>query len=211
MASNPDLAAADDRAFALALVASAAAESDLHPQAAKVRLAGARSGPRVDALHFFALLHAERPSVVDIARDASGDGPAAGWLQDFAVQFQNERLWLARAAMDAGMPARDAAFSRQRIVVADQRDAMLTLARSDRAGCALGAAAALAADWPRLRGALGGEPSAPQFGGLVETVAAAAAPLTRRAILFGAKQMAGIHRAVWDLLEAREGVRLRAV
>lgn len=211
MASQPDLAANDDRVFALALVASAAAESDLHPQAARVRLAGARSAPRVDALHFFALLHAERPSVADIARDAASEGPAGDWLRDFATHFQTERLWLARAAMDTGMPARDAAFSRQRIIVADQRDAMLTLARSDRAGCALGAAAALAADWPRLRGALGGEPSAPQFGGLVEAIAQAAAPLSRRAILFGAKQMAGIHRAIWDLLEAREGVRLRAV
>ena len=92
------------------------------------------------------------------------------------------------------------------------------LARSDRAGCAMGAAMAMVLDWRAVRIVL--DAAGTRFGvntpGCIlpdvrDTVAAASAaaetPGIERAMLFGAQQLLIQHRGLWDLLEARQLAR----
>jgi hypothetical protein len=196
-----DEGADDPRAFAREMVDIAASTTRAHPHANRLGAAAKGSPAVADAVHFFTLLHAERPSAATLAA-ATGAGP---WASRFAQFFEAERGWLARAAVTAG-PARRFELSRHEHIVRAQREAMLTLARSERAGCALGAVAALAADWPAVRQALcQGEVARDIDPAIVDAVAAAAgSPAARRAIGFGVAQMLAVHRALWDLLEARE-------
>lgn len=207
MATRPvetDPSAEDPQAFARDIVDMAVAASRSHRHA--TRLAGACSDDPAlaDAIHFFALLHAERPSAPAAAAAADG----SPWLARFADGFDADRAWLARLNVGAGAPRRHD-LSRHEMIVRGQRDAMLTLVRSDRSGCALGAVAALACDWPAVRDALAREASREVDAGVVDALAAAAvSPAARRAIGFGAAQMLAVHRTLWDLLEARQAASL---
>jgi hypothetical protein len=102
--------------------------------------------------------------------------------------------------------------------VIGQRHAIEMLAKSDRTGCALGAALALVLDWRELRTVI--DRAAQRFS--VETPAvllptveetlavadcAAISPGVERAIIFGAQQLLVQHRGLWDLLEARQIAR----
>jgi hypothetical protein len=101
-----------------------------------------------------------------------------------------------------------------------QRHALDMLAQSDRAGCAAGAALALAIDWAAIRGVLDAAahrlgvqalPSAlPPAQETVTVVdALSRQPAIERAMLFGAQQLFAQHRGLWDLLEARASARNR--
>ena len=100
-----------------------------------------------------------------------------------------------------------------------QRHAIETLARSERRGCALGAATALLGDWSAIRplldraaarsgvecplSSLPGETSiARAIDSSVDGMAA------QRALAFGGEQLLLQHRGLFDLLEARAGSRL---
>lgn len=194
----------DAAAFARDMVDAAAVASRSHRHAARVAATADDHPARIDAVHFFTLLHAERPSA---ATTAAAVDPHP-WVAGFAERFEADRSWLARTAVAAGAPRR-LDLSRHELLVRTQRDAMLTLARSDRAGCALGSVAALACDWPGVRAALSREAARERDPG-IEAVLAAAASSTaaRRAIGFGVAQMLAIHRTLWDLLEARQAASL---
>lgn len=201
---QPDAQAEDPRGFAQERIDAAAAASRGHPHAARVAAVAADHPARVEAVHFFALLHAERPSPAGAAAAADPHR----WVARFAEQFEEDRRWLARAAVAGAAPSRTD-LTRHELLVRGQREALLTLARSDRVGCALGAVAALAADWPAVRAALSHEPVRaidPQAVDAVE--AAAMSPAARRAIGFGMAQMLAVHRTLWDLLEARQAASL---
>ena len=99
-----------------------------------------------------------------------------------------------------------------------QRHALEMLARSDRAGCALGAAMALVLDWRAIRSVL--DAAAKRFSvdapvcllpNADETGEAAAAlvdhPRVERALMFGAQQILIQQRGLWDLLESRQQAR----
>lgn len=190
----------DPRAFAREIVDIAASATRAHPHAARVGACAVGSPAVADAVHFFTLLHAARPSVPSAADLGDID-----WIDDFTAAFDQERVWLTRAAILAGRPRlRD--LTRHELIVRSQREAMLTLARSERSGCALGAVAALAADWPAVREALARDrPAGDPDPAIVDAIAAAAVtPGARRAIGFGIVQMLAVHRTLWDLLEARE-------
>lgn len=192
------------QAFAREMIDAAGAASRSHPHAARDGAAPTDHPARIEAVHFFTLLHAERPSAATVA--AAVDSHP--WVTRFAVQFEADRGWLARATVAAAAPCR-IDLTRHEQLVRGQREAMLTLARSDRAGCALGAVAALAADWPAVRAALSREPAREIDPRIVDAVGAAAvAPSGRRAIGFGVAQMIAIHRTLWDLLEARQAASL---
>jgi hypothetical protein len=194
----------DPFAFARDIVDTATAASRSHPHARRVTAAYSDDPALAEAIHFFALLHAERPSIATVALTAEPHP----WLERVAATFDSERAWLTRATIAKAAPRRHD-LSRHELVVRGQREAMLTLARSDRAGCALGAAAALACDWPAVRAALSRDALREIDPGVVDALAAAAAtPATRRAIGFGVAQMLGVHRTLWDLLEARQAVSL---
>jgi hypothetical protein len=102
-----------------------------------------------------------------------------------------------------------------------QGHAIEMLGRSERAGCALGAAIALALDWRAIRSVLDAAaarldvPARPaSLPDLHETVALldklSGSRSSERAMLFGAQQLLAQHRGMWDLLATRESVRAGA-
>lgn len=201
---QPEAFAEDPRAFAREMVDAAAAASRRHPHATRVAAVGADHPARVEAVHFFTLLHAERPS----AAAAAAAADPHRWVARFAEEFEDDRRWLARAAVAGAAPSRSD-LTRHEMLVRGQREAMLTLARSDRAGCALGAVSALAADWPAIRATLAQQPPGDIDPRIVDSLEAAAmSPAARRAVGFGVAQMLAVHRTLWDLLEARQAASL---
>ena len=171
-----------------------------------------------DAVHFLCTLHGRHPSIVDLAADRSSEPAARDWLTQNASAFAGERRYLARLAVAAGpVPGTPGGSASDAAVVA-QRAAIATLGRSERRGCALGAAIGLAADWSRIRVVLdaaarrlGVEPIPSTLSTFTETRALAEAvsgsPPVERALLFGAEQVLVQHHGLWALLEAREQAR----
>jgi hypothetical protein len=98
------------------------------------------------------------------------------------------------------------------------RHAVEMLAQSERNGCALGAAMALALDWADARVALdaaarrfGVEPP-PYHAADAQAICALADSFgselaAQRAMLFGAEQILLQHRGLWELLETRHQAR----
>lgn len=171
-----------------------------------------------DAAHALCAVHGARRGLVDEALEHPTAGLAAEWLADVAGALATERAQLSRLVAAAGplpstpgQAATDAAF-------AAQRHAFHMLARSDRAGVATGAAAALALDWIAIRGVLARTaeafglalppmtfPAVEETATVVELVAGS--PAAERALLFGARALLSQHRAFWDILEARSSAR----
>ena len=92
------------------------------------------------------------------------------------------------------------------------------LAQSDRRGCALGTAVTMVLEWDAIRaildaGALrlGIEPPTcrlPTRNDTLKLLDALPEPeRISRAMMFGASQLVGQHRGMWDLLEARAEIR----
>ena len=188
-----------------------------HPYFASEALA---RGPELarnlaDVIHFLCALHGRHPGIVDHAATRTVEPAGRAWLSSATEAMVDERVYLTRLAVAAGpMPSTHGGAGSETAILA-QRGALATLAQSDRRGCALGAALAFAADWTAIRilldGAarrLGVDPRPCQLGdaALLGEVAAASADC-ERALLFGAQQLALQHRALWDLLEARQQAR----
>lgn len=172
-----------------------------------------------DCVHFLTILHGQAPSLFDIARSGESGVPRS-WLDSLAEQFEHDRRWLSRLNVVTGTFVDRQGLSPAEQVVRDQREAMLTLARSSRKGCALGAAVALAHDWDVIRIALSDalaslksdhvSPPAGQWlvsGNIHVLREAGEAPALRRAVGFGATQLASLHRQFFDLLDARHALR----
>jgi hypothetical protein len=174
-----------------------------------------------DAVHFLCMLHGRHPGVVDHAADRCLDTPGRNWFPQATADFARERAFLARLAVAAGpIPSTPGAGGSEAAVLS-QRHAIDMLARSERSGCALGAALAVVLDWQAIRlvldaagrrfGTDAPRPPADAF----ESVAAflAAADLTpgmERALMFGAEQIVLQHSGLWDLLEVRQQARALA-
>ena len=182
------------------------------------------SGPHAgrdlaDALHFLCILHGRFPGVIELAANRVVEPAARAWLAAAAEAMADERRLLARLSVAAGpMPSTPGSHASEAAIAA-QRGALATLALSDRAGCALGAALAFVADWGPIRTLLDAaaarlslEPPPARFGesselGLVADLAGESAAV-ERALLFGASQLCHQHSGLWDLLEARERARV---
>jgi hypothetical protein len=182
-------------------------------------LAPCRARDVDDFVHLLCALYGRQPSFVDIALMAAPSGEVRRWLEQAANAFERERLYLVRLTAASGpIPSTPGAAETEAALLA-QRHALETLARSERQGCALGAATALVADWQGLRPLL--DKAATRFGVEVPACAlpdeasvaevlghAASAGLSaERAIRFGAEQLLLQHRALFDLLEARSEAR----
>jgi len=171
-----------------------------------------------DAAHYLCVLHGRFPGVIDHAARKTTHPAALGWLSAAAEAFATERALLTRLAVATGPLPSTPGQAECEAAVLQQRHALDTLAQSERAGCALGAAFALALDWRAIRAVLEAAARrasiAPGDCALPDeeetrTVAmiVAETPSFERAMSFGAQQLLAQHRGLWDLLEARQQAR----
>jgi hypothetical protein len=186
-----------------------------HPHVARLLGPGAQRRDLADAVHALCALHGTQPGLADEARRRD-DEAYADWLQDTAHGFAAERSLIARLVAAAGpLPSTPGQAATDAALVG-QRHALCMLGRSDRAGCSLGAVAALVLDWQAVARVLaaaarqfGAEPQPPRLPDRHDTAAllALGTPATERAMLFGAQQLLAQHRGFWSLLEARAAAR----
>ncbi len=199
------------------------AESGLARHSHLAALLGA-SGPNAardlaDAVHLLCSLYGRHPALVDVALAGCAAGPARKWLVEASNEFERERIYLVRLASAVGpLPSTPGAAQTESALQA-QRHAVETLARSERGGCALGAATALIADWSAIRPLLdraaaraGIESPLSTLPGEASIGRALASGIdgvsAERGLRFGSDQLLLQHRALFDLLEARAGARV---
>ena len=194
--------------------------SSRHPHLATLLTATGATASRdlADAVHLLCAIHGRHPGLTDLALTAAPAGEAREWLRDAADAFDRERLYLVRLTSAIGpMPSTPGAMQTENALLA-QRHAIETLAKSERRGCALGAAIALVRDWRSLRPLLdhasdraGIESPVcilPSDESLAEAVVAGTDGMaSERALGFGAEQLLLQHRGLIDLMEARAGSR----
>ena len=171
-----------------------------------------------DAVHLLCSLHGRHPGLVDMASSLCPSAPAQGWLNHAAEAFERERLYLVRLTAAVGpLPSTPGAAETESSLLA-ARHALETLARSERTGCALGAAAALVGDWWPIRrlldraaarvGIESPAPSLPDEASIIEVVNSVSENVAAgRALAFGGEQLLLQHRALFGLLEARAEAR----
>jgi hypothetical protein len=171
-----------------------------------------------DAIHFLCMLHGRHPSLIDLSAAHSTNNAAHEWAIVAAESFAEERAYLVRLVAAAGPLPSTPGQAECDIAVEGQRHALDMLARSDRNGCAAGAAIALALDWHAIRaildvaaerlGIVVGPSRLPPIAETATIVAALAQESAlERAMMFGARQLLAQHRGLWDLLEARASAR----
>ena len=194
--------------------------STSHPYLRSDELLKGRFASRnlADLVHFLSSLHARFPGVIDHAANRSVEPEARAWFAQATEAFVAERTLLTRLAVAVGpLPSTPGAADSDSVLRA-QHHAIGMLAQSERNGCALGAAMALVIEWHTLRAPLNA--AATRFGveapliGLasIEEIRALADSLgendaLRRAMMFGAEQIALQHRGLCDLLDARQSAR----
>lgn len=192
-----------------------------HPQLIALLAASGSSAARdlADAVHLLCQLYGRHPGFIDLAIQAGCSGAGTQWMQDSADAFERERLYLVRLTAAVGPQPSTAGAAQTEAALLAQRHALETLARSERVGCALGAATALIEDWRALRRLLDRAasragldvppctlPDEEAVGRAIQ--AGAGSPGAQRALAFGAEQLLLQHRALFDLLEARAESRL---
>lgn len=171
-----------------------------------------------DAAHYMCILHGRHPGVIDHAREHARLDIEQGWLETAGEAFAAERAFLVRIVAAAGPLPSTPGHAESEAAAAAQRHALEMLAQSDRAGCAIGAALALAIDWLEIRKVLDAAaqrlnltPPPCTLPPLEETVTVVDELVRQgsveRAMLFGAQQLFAQHRGLWDLLEARASAR----
>jgi hypothetical protein len=211
-------AARDTAQTVVALLGSEASAG--HPHLVALRtisgVEDARSG--ADAVHYLTMLHGRMPGVIDHAATRVADNDTRRAMFKLADAFAAERELLSRLVVAVGPIPSTPGQAETEASVIHQRHAVEMLAQSDRQGCALGAALAVAIDWQAIRTVLDASarrfsvdvaaPALPETDEL-EAIARAActSAAIERAFLFGAQQIATQHRALWDLLEARAHAR----
>lgn len=202
----------------LARVAAEGSSHHPHLVALLTATGAAASRDLADAVHLLCAIHGSHPGLTDLALATAPAGEARDWLRNAADAFDRERLYLVRLTSAIGpMPSTPGAMQTENALLA-QRHAIETLARSERRGCALGAATALVQDWRSLRPLL--DHAANRAGVQCpactlpddDSVALAVAVGTdgmasERALGFGAQQLLLQHRGLLDLMEARAGSR----
>ena len=197
----------------------AEAGSGIHRYVRSADLLGGPDAARnlADAVHYLCVLHGRLPSVIDLAA-AKTDSPADGWMAEAAIGFALERTYLTRLVVAVGpLPSTPGQSECEAAAVA-QHHALEMLARSERRGCALGAAIGLVLDWAAVRPVL--DTAADRFG-LARMDSMLPAPATthafaaeiatsaaiERAVRFGVEQILLQHAGLWSLLESREHAR----
>ncbi|MEZ5708718.1 MAG: hypothetical protein R3E02_04935 [Blastomonas sp.] len=171
-----------------------------------------------DVAHFICLLHGRYPGLIDYAATRSADPELGKWLASACEGFAGERALLTKLTVAAGPIASTPGQDQCTPAIIALRSALNNLSQSDRNGCAVGAAFALAIDWTTIRAVLeiiarrvGMEARECQLPELAETVELAGIAgqdrLIERAMAFGAAQMLQQHQLFWDMLAARRTSR----
>lgn len=172
-----------------------------------------------DAVHLFCSIYGRHPGLIELALHNCPAGPVRDWLREASDAYERERLYLVRLTAAVGpLPSTPGAAETETALVA-QRHAIETLAKSERRGCALGAATALMSDWPSIRALL--DRAADRMGmqrptmvlpdedSIVRVVSDGTDGLaSERALAFGGEQLLLQNRGLFDLLEARAAARL---
>lgn len=192
----------------------------VHPHAAALAATGRRDDPRqlADAVHYLCMLHGRHPGVIDNSAGHVVHTAARGWIVAACDAFANERAVLARLVGVVGPLPSTPGQAQAEAAIGTQRHALDMLSQSDRAGCAAGAALALALDWTGVRAVLAAAAHRcqvdvaasllpPAFETIVVAEAIADAPPLERAMMFGASQLLAQQRALWDILQARAEAR----
>lgn len=191
-----------------------------HPH--RLALVGA-SGPSAnrdlsDCIHLFCSLYGRYPGLIELALNNCPAGAVRDWLREASDAYERERLYLVRLTAAVGpLPSTPGAAETEAALVG-QRHAIETLARSERRGCALGAATALMADWPSVREVMDraadriGMPkpamTLPQVDSIIRVINGGTdGPASERALAFGGEQLLLQNRGLFDLLEARAAAR----
>lgn len=171
-----------------------------------------------DFVHLVALLHGHVPGLIDHAASRTVEVAARAWLLQALDAFAIEREYLGKLCVAVGPLPSTAGHHETSTIIAQQRHAVEMLAQSDRRGCALGTAIVMALEWDAIRaildaGALrlGIEPPVCRLPTKAETLKLLDAlpdpERMSRAMMFGASQLVGQHKGMWDLLEARADIR----
>ena len=194
---------------------AAADGTGAHPFHARLTAPRANARDLGDAVHALCGVHGEHPDLIEIVAASAEPSPAAAWLAQAVAGFAAERAVLAQLTAAAGPLPSTPGQAQTAAALSAERHALEMLAKSERVGVGLGAAAALVLDWRAIRAILA--QAADRFGvtlpastlpPLADTVAALdAGPAAERAIAFGAQQLFGQHRGLLSLLEARASAR----
>lgn len=174
----------------------------------------ARGALIADIAHFINISHGRHPGIVDHAAHKIADDAARQWLVEVIDGFAMERRFLNALTVAAGPIRRHVGQDKITALIGGQSKNFEMLATSDRKGCPAGAALAFVADWHQTRPLLerialhiGMEPPALVLPS-VEQCALLAGQLAHndaysRAMGFGAQQMLGQQRGLWQLIVAR--------
>lgn len=202
------------------LVRVADSGSARHPHLAALVEGSGRHAARdlTDAVHLLCKVHGNHPGLIEQALALSPNGSAQQWLGRAADGFERERLYLVRLTAAVGpLPSTPGAAETEATLLT-QRHAIEILAKSERHGCALGAATALVGDWWPIRrlldraaariGIESPAPSLPDEASVIEVIDTACdTPASERALGFGSEQMLLQHSGLFDLLQARAEAR----
>jgi len=220
MAISPSLGANPVGVAEAQLARVAADGTARHPHLnALLETSGPNSGRDLaDAVHLLCSLHGRYPGLIEVALQRCASSETRSWLEHASEAFERERLYLVRLTASVGpLPSTPGAAETESSLSA-ARNALETLATSERNGCALGAATALVGDWWPIRRLLDRAaaragidcpvPALPDEASIVEVIARASdTPASERALAFGGQQLLLQHRALFDLLEARTEAR----
>jgi hypothetical protein len=174
----------------------------------------ARGALMADIAHFINISHGRHPGVIDHAASKIVDDAARTWLIQAADGFAAERRYLNALTVAAGPIRRHIGQDKVTAMITGQNKNFEMLATSDRNGCPAGCAIAFVTDWSQSRVLLdraalilgmqpapNALPTQQDCTHLADAIATNDA--TRRAMAFGAQQLLGQQRGLWQMIAAR--------
>lgn len=191
-----------------------------HPHCAYLLSASGGDSVRdlADAVHLFCSLYGRYPGLIELALANCQPGPVRNWLMEASDAYERERLYLVRLTAAVGPLPSTPGAAETEAALAGQRHAIETLAKSERRGCALGAATALIGDWPAVRavfdrvaermGLSVPAMTLPDVNSIIAVIDNGCDGMAaERALGFGGEQLLLQNRGLFDLLEARMHAR----
>jgi hypothetical protein len=186
-----------------------------HPHVQSLLLPHVLLHDLTDAIHAVCAVHGNHPCMIDYAMARGSEIDTLPWLIGSSNAFAQERAFLANLTSAAGPLPSTPGQAQTDAALTQLRQTLEMLANSDRRGCATGAVSALILDWRAIRqvmaqAAMRFDVSVPPSSmpePLLDFVDDESAIGLPRARGFGASQLLGQHRGLWDLLEARASAR----